>query len=92
MGWRVFRRVRLGPGIRLNLSRSGPSLSVGGRGFSKTLGRRGVRTTVGIPGTGIYHTDVEQWPGSASPEPECSRCHQRVSRTARFCERCGNAV
>lgn len=65
MGWRLFRRIRIAPGIRINLSRSGPSLSVGPRGFQKTIGRKGVRTTVGRPGTGIFHTDVE--PGIRRP-------------------------
>ena len=28
MGWRFYRRIRLIPGLRLNLSRSGPSLEL----------------------------------------------------------------
>jgi hypothetical protein len=56
-GFRFFRRKKLMPGLTLNLSRSGPSLRLGGRGAGVTLGgRSGVRTTVGIPGTGIYYT------------------------------------
>jgi hypothetical protein len=39
----------------VNLSRSGPSLSVGVRGAYVTVGRRGVTRTVG-PGTGIFYT------------------------------------
>lgn len=57
-GWhtRLWRRVRLAPGVTINLSKSGPSVSVGPRGSKITFGRRGVRQTVGIPGTGIYAT------------------------------------
>ena len=57
MGYaRLFRRMRLAPGVSLNLSGSGPSLSLGVRGAHVTLGRRGVRRTVGIPGTGLFYT------------------------------------
>ena len=40
----------------MNLSRSGPSLTVGVRGAHVTVGARGVTKTVGLPGTGIYYT------------------------------------
>ena len=40
----------------MNLSKSGPSLSVGMRGAHVTVGRRGVTRTVGLPGTGVYYT------------------------------------
>ena len=56
MGLRFYRRVHLCPGLSVNLSRSGPSLSVGVRGAHVTVGRRGVTKTVGIPGTGIFYT------------------------------------
>jgi hypothetical protein len=54
--FRFYRRVRIFPGLSVNLSRSGPSLSVGVRDAHVTVGRSGVRKTVGIPGTGIYYT------------------------------------
>ena len=53
---RFFRRVKLLPGLTMDLSKSGPSFSVGVRGAHVTMGRRGVRKTVGIPGTGIFYT------------------------------------
>jgi hypothetical protein len=56
MGFRFYRRVRLFPGVSVNLSRSGPSLSVGIRGAHVTVGRRGVTRTVGIPGSGVFWT------------------------------------
>lgn len=56
MGFRFYRRVHLCPGLSVNLSRSGPSLSVGVRGAHVTVGRRGVTRTVGLPGTGIFYT------------------------------------
>jgi len=54
--FRFYRRLRIFPGLSVNLSKSGPSLSVGMRGAHLTFGPRGVRHTVGIPGTGIYYT------------------------------------
>jgi hypothetical protein len=54
--FRFYRRVHIFPGLTVNVSKSGPSLSVGVRGAHVTVGRRGIRRTVGIPGTGIYYT------------------------------------
>ena len=56
MGLRFRKSLRLVPGLRLNLSKRGASLSVGGKGVTANLGSRGVRTTVGIPGTGLSYT------------------------------------
>ena len=57
MGFRFQRRIRIGPGLRINLSKSGVSTSVGGRGGWFTFGPRGTRTTVGLPGTGLSYTE-----------------------------------
>jgi len=56
MGFRFWRRVRIAPGVTLNLSRSGGSLSFGPRGAKVTVGRRGTRVTAGLPGTGLFYT------------------------------------
>ena len=59
MGYlRFFRRKKIGPGLSLNLSKSGPSLSFGPRGAKMTVGPRGIRRTVGIPGTGAYYVST----------------------------------
>jgi len=58
MGFRFFRRMNIIPGVRLNFSKSGISPSFGVRGARVTLGRTGVRKTVGIPGTGLFYTEV----------------------------------
>lgn len=55
MAWRFRRSIRLAPGLRLNLSGSGASFSVGPRGASLTVGPRGTHAHVGIPGTGLYN-------------------------------------
>ncbi len=56
MRLRLWRRIRIVPGLRLNLSRGGVSLSVGRRGLWFTTGPRGRRVTVGLPGSGLFLT------------------------------------
>jgi hypothetical protein len=65
MGLRFRGRLRLAPGLAVNLSKRGASLSIGGRGATVNVGRRGVRGTVGMPGTGISYS--EQIAGGAAP-------------------------
>lgn len=55
MGFRFRRSIRLFPGIRVNLSKSGTSLSVGRRGATLNFGKQGVHSTVGLPGTGLSY-------------------------------------
>lgn len=56
MSFRFWRRVRLAPGITLNLSKSSASLSFGPPGAKYTISPRGNRATAGIPGTGLFYT------------------------------------
>lgn len=59
MGSLRFRRsVRLAPGLRLNVSKTGVGLSAGPRGARMSVHSRGVMTrSVGIPGTGLHWRD-----------------------------------
>ena len=61
MGLRYRGSIRLGRGLRINLSKSGASLSVGGRGATVNLGRHGIRTTVGLPGSGLSYSETKPW-------------------------------
>ena len=56
MSFRFFRRIRIAPGITLNLSKGGVSMSVGPPGAKFTVGTRGTRATIGLPGTGLSYT------------------------------------
>jgi hypothetical protein len=60
MPLRFFRRVRLAPGLRVNLSKSGVSLSIGARGAWFTVGPRGPRGTVGGLGSGLFYTTTRR--------------------------------
>jgi hypothetical protein len=51
---RYRKRIKIAKGININLSKSGPSLSLGMRGASVTVGKQGVYGNAGIPGTGLY--------------------------------------
>lgn len=74
MGFRFSKRITLMPGVRVNLSKSGASLSVGPRGASVTMGKRGIYGNVGIPGTGLsYRERLDRptgLPRSSSRRPE----------------------
>lgn len=56
MGFRFFRRIRVAPGLTLNLSKGGVSASAGPRGAKFTVGTSGARATAGIPGSGLFYT------------------------------------
>ncbi len=85
MGLRFYKRVHLFPGVAVNVSRSGPSLTVGVRGAHVTVGRSGVTRTVGLPGTGIYYTSHRGYHSgfhSASENPLTLEQQERAERTA----------
>ena len=61
MGLRFRKSISIIPGVRLNFSKSGMSVSSGVPGFRKTINTKGqVTTTVGIPGTGLYYVDTKK--------------------------------
>ncbi len=61
MGLRFRKSVTLCKGIKLNFGKTGMSVSLGGKGYHKTINTKGqVTTSVGIPGTGIYYTDTKR--------------------------------
>ncbi len=55
-GLRFQKRISILPGLlRINLSKSGASASVGPRGADVNIGTHGMTTNAGIPGTGISY-------------------------------------
>ena len=54
MGLRFRKSIKIMPGVRINLSKSGISTSVGPRGAKITFGPNGTYVNAGIPGTGLY--------------------------------------
>lgn len=53
MALRFRKRVRILPGVTLNISGSGVSTTLGPRGASVNIGKRGTYLNTGFPGTGI---------------------------------------
>ena len=79
MGFLRFRRtLRPLPGVRLNLSKSGVSTSVGTRGAWFTIGHGKTRETVGLPGTGVSYT--EQQSIGTPPGDEAAPASSSVGR------------
>ena len=57
MGWRYRKRIKILPGIHINISKSGISTNVGVKGASVTFGPKGTYVNAGLPGTGLYRRD-----------------------------------
>ena len=67
MALRFRKRIKIAPGVHVNLSRRGVSTSVGPRGATINVkpGRE-TRATASVPGTGLYASaPASRWPGFA---------------------------
>ncbi|WP_081403514.1 DUF4236 domain-containing protein [Acinetobacter sp. HR7] len=57
MGFNFRKSIKIAPGIRLNLTQKGiSSVSMGTKGARVSAGKRGVQSTLGVPGTGLSYT------------------------------------
>jgi hypothetical protein len=62
MGFRFRKSLTLAKGTRVNFSKGTPSLSIGRRGSTLNINKDGVRSTFGLPGTGLsYQTKRVPW-------------------------------
>ncbi len=56
MGFRFRKIISVIPGVKVNLSKSGASTSIGGHGATVNVGTSGRKTvTLGVPGTGMSY-------------------------------------
>jgi|SRR6516162_2867366 hypothetical protein len=61
MSWRYQKRMRVLPGLHLNLSKSGVGVSIGGRGAHVGWTVRGRRyVSLGAPGTGLSWREYDK--------------------------------
>ena len=68
MAFLFRKRIRILPGIWLNLSKRGVSTSIGGKGLTVNIKDGKVRTTASIPGTGLsYRTTSVNTPEHQAP-------------------------
>jgi hypothetical protein len=94
MGLRFRKSVRFGRFVRLNFSGSGVSLGLGPRGANINISKRGVRQTVGIPGTGLSYQTFSRWqdspprptttPADEPPQPAFGASAGRLTGFAKF--------
>ena len=57
MGWRFRKRIKIFPGIHINISKSGLGINIGPKGANVSIGPNGTYVNTGIPGTGLYRRD-----------------------------------
>lgn len=104
MGFRFRKSVKLFPGVRLNVSKTGLGFSAGvpGARFTKRADGKN-QTTYSLPGTGISHVTIESpdhnsADDSSNHEPShktaaCPQCAKRYRiETTNFCSQCGTQV
>ena len=101
MGFRFRKSVRIFPGVRINLSKTGIGASAGFKGFRFTKRADGkVQKTFTVPGTGISYVDIdspdqESRESNPGPKPtaktaQCQRCKTRYRiGSAHYCSKCG---
>ncbi len=76
MGFRFRKTISIVPGVRVNLSNGGASLSLGPRGASISVGKRGTYANLGLPGTGLsYRTRLD---GGRSATRSANRSDSQV--------------
>jgi hypothetical protein len=67
MGFRFRKSLKIVPGVRLNLSKSGTSWSIGGKGFTTNISKRGVRQTASLLGTGLSYSTFSSFKSRPTP-------------------------
>jgi Protein of unknown function (DUF4236) len=61
MNWRFRKRIKIAPGVHVNLSKGLPSVSVGVGPFTVNLNKQGVRGTASAHGTGLSVNETVPW-------------------------------
>lgn len=82
MAYFRFRKTRsILPGVRMNLSKSGPSLSVGAKGAKVNISQQGICSTVGLPGSGMSFVDRTSWNALTNSKTEKKQKKNRTNKT-----------
>ena len=72
--FRFHKSLGILPGLRVNLSKSGPSLSVGPVGLRLNVGPQGIRTTAGLPGSGLSVINRKSWRSMSASQSAVEKC------------------
>ena len=84
MAWSFRKRIKVAPGVNINVSKSGVSTSVGPKGAKINVGPKGTKLYTSIPGTGIYYRGTlsksanKESSSSATPSNKKSNGEGRV--------------
>jgi preprotein translocase subunit YajC len=77
---RFRKSIKIAPGVKINVSKSGISTTVGKRGLSASMGKNGVYLNTGLPGTGLStRTKIDG--GAETQEPEYEHEPETVEQT-----------
>ena len=76
MGLRFQKRIKILPGLRLNVSKTGISWTVGTRGASVTARDGKLTGNVGLPGTGLSYRKRLDSPDSETDTQDPQTPHQ----------------
>ena len=79
MGLRFQKRIKILPGLRLNVSKTGISWTAGTRGASVTARDGKLTGNVGVPGTGLSYRKRLDLPDTGREEPAVT---EPTNRTA----------
>ncbi|KGK42768.1 hypothetical protein LH51_04410 [Nitrincola sp. A-D6] len=70
MSFRFQRRIKIAPGLNLNISKSGVGVSAGIKGATVSAGKRGLYGNLGLPGTGLsYRSKLNKEESRRQPSP-----------------------
>lgn len=85
MGFRFSKRIKIAPGVKVNIGLGGVSASVGGRGASVNIGKRGVYASAGIPGSGLsYRTKLGGSAARRSQQRQEKQLERQKAQQARI--------
>jgi len=69
MAFRFRQRIKIAPGVYVNIGKKGTSTSVGIKGATVNFGKNGTRGTIGLPGTGMsYSKKLFSSPHQSQPD------------------------
>ena len=66
MGFRFRRSKKIAPGLRINISKSGPSVTAGGKYIHTTVGHGRVTNSVRTPVKGLYYSSTKSTKGRST--------------------------
>ena len=69
MGLKFRKSIKLAPGVKLNLTGKGiSSVSLGKNGAKVNISKKGTRSTIGIPGSGLSYSSYTPRKKATKPQ------------------------